>query len=182
MLTQMPKHTEFTGPFDDFFNEFIAGRTDCGSYFDHVVSWYKQSDKKNILFLTFEETKRNTKETILKVAKFLGDSYFNDLNTNEQQMQKLLEYTSFDYMKKLPFVVPKSADVARKSGFNVGKNIDLVNTGDYINIQFFKAGKTSYTKENYSEQQKAIMKQMIQDHFAQLPDLVSIWKQFNVDM
>ncbi|RWS30002.1 sulfotransferase 1C2-like protein [Leptotrombidium deliense] len=126
------------------------------------------------------ETKRNTKETVLKVAKFLGDSYFNDLNSNEEQMQKLLEYTSFDYMQKLPFVMPKTIDVARKIGFNVGKNIELVNTGDYVNIQFFKSGKTSYTKENYSEQQKAIMKQMIKDHFAQFPHLISIWKQFNV--
>jgi hypothetical protein len=38
----------------------------------HLASYWGLRDRTNVLFLTYEETKRDTRATVAKVAKFMG--------------------------------------------------------------------------------------------------------------
>lgn len=173
MLKQMPQFYGFKdGDFDDFFKDFIHGHNDCGSYFDHIVSWIKNMDKLNILFLKYEEIRSNHEDAIIKIGNFLGSVYASSANDPKIRKQ-VMEKTSFDFMKTLPFVLPSSFEVIMRTGvINVGRNLDLVNTGDYRLIDFFKVGKSGYAKKEYTEEQKVLMNQRIREKFADYPDLI----------
>ncbi|KAH7972486.1 hypothetical protein HPB52_012506 [Rhipicephalus sanguineus] len=46
-----------------------------GDYFDHLLPWYERRNDANVLFLTYEELKADTKGQVLKIADFLdGDN------------------------------------------------------------------------------------------------------------
>ena len=67
------RHYEFAeGTFADFFECFLAGEVDFGDYFDNLASWYAHRDAANVLFLTYEEMKRDTRAAIAEIAAFLG--------------------------------------------------------------------------------------------------------------
>ncbi|KAL3193986.1 hypothetical protein MRX96_001903 [Rhipicephalus microplus] len=61
------------GTFDEFFELFLAGDVDGGDYFDHLSSWYPHRNDHNVLFIRYEDLKRDTKSWILALADFLGD-------------------------------------------------------------------------------------------------------------
>lgn len=63
------------GSFDDFFELFINGLTDFGDYFDCVMSWYEHRNDPNVLFIAYEELKKDNVENVLKIAEFMGTQY-----------------------------------------------------------------------------------------------------------
>ncbi|GIY51619.1 sulfotransferase 1 family member D1 [Caerostris darwini] len=88
------------GCFDDFFELFIKGEVDWNDYFDHLLSWYENKDEPNILFLTYEAMKSDPPNACLKIARFLGETYYNLLTENDETMlKKVLEYSSVEFMK-----------------------------------------------------------------------------------
>ncbi|XP_022254939.1 sulfotransferase 1C2-like [Limulus polyphemus] len=88
------------GTFDDFFEIFIRGETDYGDYFDHLLSWYEHRNDPNVLFITFEEMKMDMRTAVLKIAKFLGIEYAENLENDDDLLKRVLVYSSFDYMRK----------------------------------------------------------------------------------
>lgn len=88
------------GTFDDFFEIFITGKTDFGDYFDSLLSWYEHRNEPNLLFVTYEALKADPRGMVLKIAKFLGEEYYENLmSNNEEILKKVLEYSSVEYMK-----------------------------------------------------------------------------------
>ncbi|GIX77091.1 sulfotransferase 1C4 [Caerostris extrusa] len=88
------------GCFDDYFELFIKGEVDWNDYFDHLLSWYEHKDEPNILFLTYEAMKSDPRDACLKIARFLGDNYYDLLTENDEAMlKKVLEYSSVEFMK-----------------------------------------------------------------------------------
>ncbi|KAG0413915.1 hypothetical protein HPB47_008917 [Ixodes persulcatus] len=61
--------------FGRFLERFMRGRVNFGDYFNHLLSWYKHRHNPNVLFVTFEELKRDTSSGILRVADFIGKHY-----------------------------------------------------------------------------------------------------------
>jgi len=173
MLKQMPQFYGFKdGTFDEFFADFIKGHNDSGSFFDHLAGWHAQRDKRNILFLRYEQLKQDHRGSLVQIAKFLGPPY-SDAASDPAMVEKILHLTSFDYMKNLPFVLPSSFEVIKRTGvINVGKRLELVDTGDYKRVDFFKVGKVGYGKEIYTDSQKEIMNQTIREKLSAFPDLV----------
>jgi len=47
---------EYTGDFNTFFNIFITGQSENGSWFDHVIDWYREckANPATHLFLKYE--------------------------------------------------------------------------------------------------------------------------------
>lgn len=89
------------GNFDDFFELFVSGETDWGDYLDHLASWYAHRNDDNVLFITYEQLKRDFRATVLKVARFLGEKYEEMLLHDNQVYNKLVEKSSIPFMKKL---------------------------------------------------------------------------------
>ncbi|XP_054711539.1 sulfotransferase 1B1-like [Uloborus diversus] len=87
-------------PFDDFFENYIIGNIGYGRCFEHVLSFYEHRLDGNLLMISYEQLKANPKDGILRIAKFLGEEHYECLSENEEVMAKVLEHTSFEYMKK----------------------------------------------------------------------------------
>ncbi|CAN7995493.1 unnamed protein product [Ixodes hexagonus] len=87
-------------PFEDFFDMFLSGKVGYGDFFDHVLSWYEHRSDPNVLFLTYENLKRDTKSWVLKIADFLGEEYGTKLRNEDSLLDKVLKDTSVESMKK----------------------------------------------------------------------------------
>jgi hypothetical protein len=92
------------GSFDTYFQLFLEGKVDFGCYFSMLRSWMDHKDDPNVLFLTYEELRKNTRQTVLSVAAFLdADIYPQKLVANDDElMEQVLSHSSLDNMKKDP--------------------------------------------------------------------------------
>ncbi|KAH7941232.1 hypothetical protein HPB49_011264 [Dermacentor silvarum] len=87
--------------FATFHELFISGKLSWGDYFDHVLSWYEQRDRTNVLFLTYEQAKKDTALWALKIADFLGKGYGDQLRKEPALLEKVLEVCSLENMRSV---------------------------------------------------------------------------------
>ncbi|XP_069829750.1 amine sulfotransferase-like [Dendropsophus ebraccatus] len=116
-------------PFDweTFFNLYISGRVMGGSWFDHVSGWYTHKDDFNILFMTYEEMKKDLKPAVKKICKFV------DINLDEEAIDLVVEKATFKEMKQDPLAnyIFLSNDIADKQR---GVFLRKGTVGDWKNI------------------------------------------------
>ncbi|XP_049272531.1 sulfotransferase ssu-1-like [Rhipicephalus sanguineus] len=72
------------GTFEDYLQLFIKGETSFGDYFQHLVSWYPHVTEPNVLFVTYEDMKKDPAAAVLRIAKFLDvrDAEILDADSN----------------------------------------------------------------------------------------------------
>ncbi|KAH6934124.1 hypothetical protein HPB50_020662 [Hyalomma asiaticum] len=99
MATNISMYQYEDATFEEFVDVFISGNFGYGDYFDHVAAAYGLREKPNVLFVTYEEMKKNTKNVLLKVARFLGDHYRRDLAEDEIFLDELLKKLSPEFMR-----------------------------------------------------------------------------------
>ncbi|MEM7692680.1 MAG: sulfotransferase domain-containing protein, partial [Pseudomonadota bacterium] len=62
-------------PMDAWMAFYLNGAMSCGSYFDHVARWHAAPRASNaVLFMTYEDMKRDPVGTVFKVGEFASDS------------------------------------------------------------------------------------------------------------
>ncbi|KAI7982594.1 Cytosolic sulfotransferase 5 [Camellia lanceoleosa] len=85
-------------PFDKAFESFCDGLYPFGPFFDHVLEYWEASLKKSdkILFLRYEEIKRDPKGLVKRLASFLRRPF-----VNEEEVEKVLWRCSLDRLKNL---------------------------------------------------------------------------------
>ena len=84
----------FTPPEDALLNWFCSDRMWWGSWPDHVAGfWQRAQTRPNVLFLHFEEMKRDLPAVIRRVAAFL------DVTLTDAERTRVAEKCSFSYMK-----------------------------------------------------------------------------------
>ncbi|XP_071033826.1 sulfotransferase 1B1-like [Parasteatoda tepidariorum] len=145
--------------FDEHFNSFVKGTISYGRYFEHILSYLEHKEDGNILFVSYEELQIHRKEEILRIAKFLGEEHHDALinHANESILNKIIEKTSFDYMKKnLKFSVPKDPKEDLFSKKDIPKK----------DVNFFRKGiigdgKNLLTKEQL-DQLKSVAEEVMQ--------------------
>ena len=58
---------------DDFFELFRQDQMLFGGWLNHVHGWWTEfSDNHNVLFVKYEDSKKDVRSTIRKIADFLG--------------------------------------------------------------------------------------------------------------
>nr|XP_054928884.1 sulfotransferase ssu-1-like isoform X3 [Dermacentor andersoni] len=97
----LPGYCFEKGTFDEFFELFITGDVEFGDYFDHLLSWYAHRSDPNVLFLTYEELKRDTAAAVVKMAGFLGDQYAARLRDEPALVERILQAAALGNMKKI---------------------------------------------------------------------------------
>jgi len=102
--------------FDDFFEFWMDGEVECGSYFDWVLSWWPRRNLDNVLVVTYEDMKNDPKKEITKIAKFIG------VDTNDELIDQTVEKSSFSAMKT-------AADATDPKRHNMRKGV----VGDWTN-------------------------------------------------
>ncbi|XP_054849080.1 sulfotransferase 1C2-like [Eublepharis macularius] len=84
------------GTWDQFLENFIAGKVCWGSWFDHVKGWWEAKDRHPVLYLFYEDMKEDLAREIRKVAEFLG------IELPEPVLNRIVQHTTFDNMKTNP--------------------------------------------------------------------------------
>ncbi|XP_073490937.1 sulfotransferase 1C3-like [Aquarana catesbeiana] len=84
------------GPWEHFFSLFLYGKVSWGSWFDHVIGWWKAKDRHQILYIFYEDMIEDPQREIQKVMTFL------EKDLPEEVLQKIVQHTSFKVMKKNP--------------------------------------------------------------------------------
>ncbi|KAL5277321.1 hypothetical protein ACFFRR_002515 [Megaselia abdita] len=76
--------------------QFIESRMKYGNFWELALNFYAIKDQENVMFLSFEQMKKNLKSVVLKVSDFLGKHY------NEVQIDQLVDHLDFKNMKDNP--------------------------------------------------------------------------------
>ncbi|KAM5272133.1 sulfotransferase 1B1-like [Ctenodactylus gundi] len=123
----MNKLHPLPGTWEEYLQRFMTGNVAYGSWFTHVKEWWKKKEEHPILFLFYEDMKKNPKEEIRKIAAFL------DKNLSDDVLDRIVHHTSFEVMKDNPLVnythLPTAVMDHRKSPF-----MRKGTTGDWKNF------------------------------------------------
>ncbi|XP_007424050.1 sulfotransferase 1C2-like [Python bivittatus] len=92
----MSKLMPEAGNWDEFLENFIAGKVAWGSWFDHVRGWWEAKNHHPILYVFYEDIKKDPAREIQKVAQFLG------LELSEAVLGDIVQHTKFETMKTNP--------------------------------------------------------------------------------
>ena len=79
---------------DECFEKFMKGEVDFGDYFDHVLGWWAHKDDDNVLFLKYEDMKKDLPSAVDKIAKFIGQDISKEL------VDEIAHKTTFANMKE----------------------------------------------------------------------------------
>ncbi|KAM8809575.1 amine sulfotransferase-like [Eudromia elegans] len=87
---------EEVSDFNLFIERFLAGKVLGSSWLDHVTGWYSHAQDFNILFLTYEEMKKDLRSAVLKICNFLGRKL------SEKEVESVVRQATFENMRKDP--------------------------------------------------------------------------------
>ncbi|XP_066467100.1 amine sulfotransferase-like [Tiliqua scincoides] len=93
-FSKFSKKLEEVEDFDTFMDRFLEGKVIFNSWLDHIEGWYAHRNDFNILFLTYEEMKKDLRGTILKICNFLGK------RLSEECVDEVVDKATFDKMRQ----------------------------------------------------------------------------------
>jgi hypothetical protein len=83
----------YDGTWDEYFDLFGQGQVMYGSYFEHVLPWWQASQKvANILFLKYEDMKRDLAGVVGQIADFV------EVPLNQMSLEHVVAGSSFRAM------------------------------------------------------------------------------------
>ncbi|XP_044519100.1 sulfotransferase 2A1-like [Gracilinanus agilis] len=116
--------------FDDFFHQFVEGKVNYGSWFNHTKSWLDVYHELNSFLITYEDLFQEPRQVIQNLANFLG------LKLEPNDLENILHCSSFSYMSQ-----------------NYSLNYSSSKFFDQSNGKFFRKGVTGNWKEHFSQEQ-----------------------------
>ncbi|GMP23580.1 hypothetical protein CsSME_00001122 [Camellia sinensis var. sinensis] len=81
--------------FEEAFDEFCRGIVPEGPFFDHVLEYWKEREKNNVFFVTYEELKENPKESVRSLVEFLRCSM------TSEEIEQVVWKSSHERLSKL---------------------------------------------------------------------------------
>uniref|UniRef100_A0A8C4R423 Sulfotransferase n=1 Tax=Eptatretus burgeri TaxID=7764 RepID=A0A8C4R423_EPTBU len=104
------------GSWPQYMEKFLTGQVTWGSWWDHVIGWWKNKDKHRILYLFFEDMKENPRREVLKIMDFIG------MNLSNEIVDRITEHTSFRVMKDNPMANYTCTIFIDNNHFTVAQN------------------------------------------------------------
>ncbi|KAJ0060600.1 hypothetical protein NL108_016585, partial [Boleophthalmus pectinirostris] len=84
------------GPWDSYIHKFMRGDVAWGSWYEHVKGYWAEREKKNILYLFYEDMKENPRQEVERIMRYL------DLSICDEVISQIVDLTSFESMKENP--------------------------------------------------------------------------------
>jgi Sulfotransferase domain len=160
-------HLKFNGDFEQFFDLFLNGFptgvydhptwVEYGhpTWFEHVGQWLENRRNLDVLFLTYEELKRDREAAIRKILAFCGKE------VGPEKLARIVERTSFGFMKQYE----NKLDTLTWGLLHRAKN-----AGNFI-----RKGEVGGWKECLSREQEELFQRRFTKHLNNLnPELKSI--------
>jgi len=102
----------YEGTWEEHFQEFLHGDVGSGPYFDHILPWWRASQKdQRILFMKYEDMQHDRPGSIASLASFL------DLQADAQLIETVVSQSSFQSMTSKETTnfdwIPQRADVPK---------------------------------------------------------------------
>jgi len=83
----------YDGSREEHFKLFVDGKVMFGAYFDHVLPWWEASERAgNILFIKYEDMKRDLRAVISQLGSFL------QIKVGKELIDRVIERSSFRNM------------------------------------------------------------------------------------
>ncbi|XP_044165975.1 amine sulfotransferase-like isoform X3 [Acropora millepora] len=86
--------TDFVGTFENFANFLVDGKGSYGLWSDHVLAWWKRRNDPHILFLKYEDLKKDLYTNVRTLSEFLNKPLSKDV------IAKIAHQCTFGEMKK----------------------------------------------------------------------------------
>lgn len=86
----------------EFIDLFLRDLILCSPFNDHILDFWKIRHESNILFIFYEDMKRNLEGIVKQAIGFMGKSY------TQEQIEKLCQHLSFESMKNNPSINAES--------------------------------------------------------------------------
>ncbi|XP_004674151.1 PREDICTED: amine sulfotransferase-like [Condylura cristata] len=107
---------------ETFMKQFLNGNVVGSLWFDHIRGWYEHRHHFNILFMMYEKMKKDLKNSVSKMCKFLGKEL------NEEDMDSVVRQATFQNMKhdslaNYEMVLEENPELIRKEGSFLCKGI-----------------------------------------------------------
>ncbi|XP_037276799.2 sulfotransferase 1B1 [Rhipicephalus microplus] len=182
MATNVSSFRFQNGTFEEFVNVFVGGNFGYGDYFEHVAAGYALRDEPNVLFLTYEELKRNTSEVALRLAYFLGEQYGRALEKDETLLQKVLERSQPEYMRNVVVMDlsgrdnPQWNEVLSREKFTCVEGHE----GDENKYAFVRKGKIGSWKDYFTPELLQKMERRILDA-EKKSSFIDLWKDIRAE-
>lgn len=87
-------HLNCTEDFDTFFERFLRGRVQYGSWFDHVAEWRAVAQKPDVFLVDYEALTTDLPREMRRLSAFLGLAHTDD------RVEQLAEICTFEAMKR----------------------------------------------------------------------------------
>ncbi|CAH6778213.1 amine sulfotransferase [Phodopus roborovskii] len=87
---------EATDTIEHYLEKFLDGKVVGSCWFDHIRGWYEHKHDFNIMFLSYEDMKKDLRSSVLKICGFLGKEL------NEDDMDAVVRQATFQNMKRDP--------------------------------------------------------------------------------
>lgn len=84
------------GPWPQYVEKFMKGELGWGSWYDHVKGYWKEKERKPILYLFFEDIKKDPAREIRRICEFLGQP------ASDQMINDITQMTTFAAMRENP--------------------------------------------------------------------------------
>ncbi|KAL0984493.1 hypothetical protein UPYG_G00142200 [Umbra pygmaea] len=144
---QMNQTQPEPGPWEGYIHKFMNGELSWGSWYDHVKEYWKEREKRNILYLFYEDMKEDPRREVERIMRYL------DLSLNDDVISRIVELTSFNTMKDNPMAnyscIPKVVFDQSISPF-MRKGV----VGDWTN--YFSPEQNELFDEDYKQQMEDV--------------------------
>lgn len=91
-----PQYTKWS----EFFHDFYRGAVPRGSWFDNVLPWWHKRHEPNVLFLKYEDMKKDLRSCVTQIADFL------ERPLSDEAIDTIVAKSTFDAMKNNPKTNP----------------------------------------------------------------------------
>ncbi|XP_050037335.1 sulfotransferase 1B1-like [Dermacentor andersoni] len=169
--------------FERYLPLFLSGKVIYGDYFDHLLPWYERRNDTNVLFLTYEQLKEDTRAQVLMIADFLSVEHGAALREDSVILQRVLDACSLENMKvffsdKPTNRVKKLVESAFKksASFEMLKNIPTEAVEMHEGAGFVRKGIVGDWRNHFTQDQIEQMKAWI-DKKTQGSDVMKLWNE-----
>lgn len=114
----------YKGTFAEFFELFMSGKINYGSWFKHVGGWWRHRHDLNVLFLTYEELQRDLEGCVRRIIAFCH------LDVPVERLPLILERCSFAFMKQHENKFDPALEVMWEQGTQLNSFLRAGRTGE----------------------------------------------------
>lgn len=179
-MSDMSMYRFEDGTFDAFMEAFLTGSHGYGCYFQHVLQGYSLKDEPNVLFLTYEELKKDPRNTMLRLASFIGERYgkmLRQVNAEGQhRLDVMLARSSAENMRRVMVF-----NLSKHPVPEVDKQLKILDVssraayeGDPKRHSFIRKGAVGDWKQHFTREQLNLMEATIVEK-TRGSDVMSLW-------